>query len=39
LEIDIIGEATDRQQAVELVQKCQPDVVLMDVRMPVIIGL
>ena len=39
LEIDIVGEATDGQQAVQLVEQRRPDVVLMDIRMPVIDGL
>jgi DNA-binding NarL/FixJ family response regulator len=39
LEIDIVGEATDGQQAVQLVEQCRPDVVLMDIRMPIINGL
>ena len=33
-EIDIIGEAHDGVQAVELTQTLQPDVVTMDIRMP-----
>ena len=37
--IDIVGEASDGQEAIQLVEHCQPDVVLMDVRMPVISGL
>ena len=39
LEIDIVGEATDGQQAVQLVEQHRPDVVLMDIRMPVMDGL
>jgi DNA-binding NarL/FixJ family response regulator len=39
LEIEIIGEAADGQEAVQLVEQHQPDVVLMDVRMPVTNGL
>jgi len=37
--IDIVGEAADGQEAVQFVEQCQPDVVLMDIRMPVIDGL
>ena len=37
--IEIIGEAADGQEAVQLVEQCRPDVVLMDVRMPVTDGL
>jgi DNA-binding NarL/FixJ family response regulator len=38
-DIDIVGEADDGQQAVEQAQKLQPDVVLMDVRMPRVDGV
>lgn len=38
-EIEIVGEATNGQQAVRLVEELQPDVVLMDVSMPVLDGL
>jgi DNA-binding NarL/FixJ family response regulator len=37
--IDIVGEASDGQEAIQLVEHCQPDVVLMDVCMPLIDGL
>ena len=33
-DIDVVGEADDGAQALELVERAQPDVVLMDVRMP-----
>ena len=39
LGITIVGEATDGQQAVQLVKQRHPDVVLMDIRMPVMDGL
>lgn len=38
-EIEVVGEAEDGQQAIELVQRVQPDVVLMDITMPVLNGL
>jgi DNA-binding NarL/FixJ family response regulator len=38
-EIDIVGEATDGQEAVRLVDQCRPDVVLIDARMPVLDGV
>ena len=39
LEIEIVGEAVDGREAVQLVEQCRPDIVLMDVRMPVTDGL
>jgi DNA-binding NarL/FixJ family response regulator len=38
-EIDVVGEAEQGDEAVELGGKLQPDVVLMDVRMPVTDGI
>jgi DNA-binding NarL/FixJ family response regulator len=35
----VIGEAADGQEAVELAQRVAPDVVLMDIRMPVLDGI
>lgn len=37
--IEVLGEAGDGRQAVELVQQSSPDVVLMDIRMPVLDGI
>jgi DNA-binding NarL/FixJ family response regulator len=38
-DFDIVGEAENGQQAIELVAQLQPDVVLMDIRMPVCNGV
>jgi DNA-binding NarL/FixJ family response regulator len=39
LDLEVIGEASDGQMAVDLTQKLHPDVVVMDVRMPVMNGI
>lgn len=36
--IEVVGQASDGEQAVELARKLGPDVVLMDVSMPVLDG-
>ncbi|MGH2807328.1 MAG: response regulator [Actinomycetota bacterium] len=38
-DIDVVGEATDGSQAIDLARKHRPDVVLMDIRMPGMDGL
>jgi DNA-binding NarL/FixJ family response regulator len=38
-EMDVVGEATDGEQCLRLVASARPDVVLMDVRMPVMDGI
>lgn len=38
-QLDIVGEADNGQTAVELVKQHRPDVVLMDVRMPIMDGV
>jgi DNA-binding NarL/FixJ family response regulator len=37
--VKVAAEATDGQEAVRLVEECQPHVVLMDARMPTMDGL
>lgn len=38
-EIDVVGLAGDGQQALQLAAKLQPDIVLMDLKMPVLDGV
>jgi DNA-binding NarL/FixJ family response regulator len=38
-EMEVVGEAEDGEQAVALARRLRPDVVLMDIRMPVLDGI
>ena len=38
-EIEVVGEASNGQDAVRLVAECRPDIVLMDLHMPVLDGI
>lgn len=37
--IELVGEAADGLEAVQMVAECHPDVVIMDMQMPVMDGL
>ena len=39
LDIEVVGEAGDGREAIEVARRHRPDVVLMDVRMPHLDGL
>jgi len=38
-DFEVVGEAEDGEKAIVAVRKCKPDVILMDVQMPVMDGL
>ena len=37
--IEVVGEASTGQEAIEQVSKCEPDIVLMDIAMPILDGI
>jgi len=38
-DMEVVGKAENGQQAIELARELQPDVILMDVKMPVMDGI
>jgi DNA-binding NarL/FixJ family response regulator len=38
-DLEVVGEASDGQEAVELCRRLMPDIILMDLRMPKVDGL
>jgi DNA-binding NarL/FixJ family response regulator len=38
-DVQIVGEASDGQEAIELIASCHPDVILMDIHMPKMNGI
>lgn len=37
--VEVVGEAADGRKAIEVIKKCKPDLVLMDINMPELNGL
>jgi DNA-binding NarL/FixJ family response regulator len=37
--IEVVGEATDGEEAIALIEHLQPDVILMDINMPGVNGI
>jgi DNA-binding NarL/FixJ family response regulator len=38
-DLEVVGEAGDGEQAIEAVERLEPDIVLMDIRMPLLDGI
>ncbi len=38
-DFEVVGEAEDGQEAVELARRCRPNVILMDINMPILDGV
>lgn len=38
-QVEVVGEAADGRQAIEVIDRCKPDIVCLDVDMPVMNGL
>jgi DNA-binding NarL/FixJ family response regulator len=38
-DIEVVGEAADGQAAIELARHVRPDVIVMDIRMPILDGI
>ena len=38
-DVEVVGEAENGQQAIDVARKCRPEVVIMDINMPVMNGI